>query len=633
MIRSFRLRMALLSALLSGLVLAAFGLGSLWLIRGIKTEKIDFEIRAHAERQLARLQEDRDWQAAEGQLAGNMGIRNPSDLALLVLTADGESSYQSPHWPSGITPDKLDWPQAGERPRRPGFGLDIIPSAQAADVPWGAPVLLAQGGGGGGGGGRAGGPAGGRPGGGGPPGGLPGGLPFRPQDGGLPLDTPVRQPIASLPRPPSLPDTIHTPQPPAPVQPSPVPRATEPPSTLLPQPVAPSLPATPATPPAASPVTEHAPPALPLPSPAPPPSALPLPTRPGPPPASSTATMTVDGQKWRIGMATMERGRVAIAVNERTMDSDLRGIRNAFLLALPFALVLIGMGSWYFSGRALQPVHKLTKATQRVTAAGLNQRIAVQGEDREFAGLIEVFNRMLERLERSFKQAHRFSADAAHELKTPLAIVQGQLERAIAQAGDGSPMQATLTSVLDEVRRLSTISRKLLLLSQADAGRLSIHHAPFDLSAALEDLLEDTRMLAPQLNISGDIQRSLVLQGDASLLRQLLHNLISNAIKYNEAQDGQPGWIRISTAQWSKRVEVLVSNASHGIAPSEREKIFERFYRVDSAHSRATEGVGLGLSLSREIARAHGGDLTLKTDIKGEVQFSLLLPLGTSPYP
>lgn len=329
----------------------------------------------------------------------------------------------------------------------------------------------------------------------------------------------------------------------------------------------------------------------------------------------------------------MERGRVAIAVNERTMDADLRGIRNAFLLALPFALVLIGMGSWYFSGRALQPVHKLTKATQRVTAAGLNQRIAVQGEDREFAGLIEVFNRMLERLERSFKQAHRFSADAAHELKTPLAIVQGQLERAIAQAGDGSPMQATLTSVLDEVRRLSTISRKLLLLSQADAGRLSIHHAPFDLSAALEDLLEDTRMLAPHLNISGDIQRGLVLQGDASLLRQLLHNLISNAIKYNEAQDGQPGWIRISTAQWSKRVEVLVSNASHGIAPSEREKIFERFYRVDSAHSRATEGVGLGLSLSREIARAHGGDLTLKTDIKGEVQFSLLLPLGASPLP
>lgn len=631
MIRSFRLRMALLSALLSGLVLAAFGLGSLWLIRGIKTEKIDLEIRAHAERQLARSQEDLDWQAAEGQLTGNMGIRNPSDLALLVLTGDGESSYQSPHWPSGITPDTLDWPKPGERPRRPGFGMDIIPSAQAADLPWGAPVLLAQGGGGGGGGGRAG---GGRPGGGGPPGGPGGlgGLPLGPQDGGPPPGIPVREPVTPLPRPPSLPDALHAPQPPADVQPSPVSRATEPPAVPLPQAVAPTLPTTPATPPAASPVIEHAPPALPPVVPTLPYSALPT-VRPGPPPASSTATVTVDGQKWRIGMAAMERGRVAIAVNERTMDSDLRGIRNAFLLALPFALVLIGMGSWLFSGRALQPVHKLTKATQRVTAAGLSQRIAVQGEDREFAGLIEVFNRMLERLERSFKQAHRFSADAAHELKTPLAIVQGQLERAIAQSSDGSPMQATLTSVLDEVRRLSTISRKLLLLSQADAGRLSIHNEPFNLSAALDDLLEDTRMLAPHLKIGGDIQSGLVLQGDASLLRQLLHNLISNAIKYNEAQDGQPGWIRISTALWSKRVEVLVSNASNGIAPSEREKIFERFYRVDSAHSRATEGVGLGLSLSREIARAHGGDLTLKTDVKDEVQFSLLLPLGASPLP
>jgi signal transduction histidine kinase len=265
----------------------------------------------------------------------------------------------------------------------------------------------------------------------------------------------------------------------------------------------------------------------------------------------------------------------------------------------------------------------------------------VRGEDKEFAGLIEVFNSMLARLDRSFKQASRFSADAAHELKTPLAIVQGQLERAIGQVEDGSPMQANLTSILDEVQRLSTISRKLLLLSQADAGRLSISGAPFDMTAALQDLLEDTCMLAPHLQVNADIAPQLTVQGDASLLRQVLHNLISNAIKYNTPPAGAQGWIAIQAKRRLNGIEVTVSNASEGIAPDLRDKVFERFFRVDSAHSRAVEGVGLGLSVSREIARAHGGDLTLQSENAGSgkaaglgaVHFMLRLPLPGAPKP
>jgi signal transduction histidine kinase len=253
----------------------------------------------------------------------------------------------------------------------------------------------------------------------------------------------------------------------------------------------------------------------------------------------------------------------------------------------------------------------------------LGQRLAATGEDREFVALIEVFNRMLGRLERSFQQAHRFTADAAHELKTPLAIVQGQLERAIGNSQDGSNMQASLTSVLDEVRRLSVISRKLLLLSQADAGRLNLFREDVDLSALLEGLLEDTRMLAPLLRIEGDIQAELKLRADQTLLLQVLHNLVSNAIKYNV----EGGWIRITTARWAQHVEVVVANASQGIPNAARGRIFERFFRADPAHSRHIEGVGLGLSVSREIARAHGGDLTLKSDASGAVQFALLLPL------
>ena len=183
-------------------------------------------------------------------------------------------------------------------------------------------------------------------------------------------------------------------------------------------------------------------------------------------------------------------------------------------------------------------------------------------------------------------------------------------------------MQAELISILDEVRRLSTISRKLLLLAQADAGRLNVNREPFDLSRALAELLDDTRMLAPYLKVNGEIQSGLVISADGPLLQQVLHNLITNAIKYNV----KDGWVRISAVRKPKQVEVLVANSSPGVPSTEREKISERFYRADNARSAHIEGAGLGLSVSREIARAHGGEIGMHADNDGTVQFSLLLP-------
>lgn len=601
MISSFRLRLALLSALLSGLTLIAFGLGSWWLIRNIKIDRIDSEVRAHAEREVGRALADVNWQGMEGRLIGNLGLRESTDLLLLVQDSDGELIYRSRHWPLNLDAARLPWPKSGVAPTGSNFRWQLISEAQAAET-----MLLAQGRGPGGGGF---GPGPGRP---PPPGGdFPRGEPpprpeLPPRDAQVPADDLRPQSSAGAPpdrrpqgRP--LPDPVIFP----PVSPAPaqsVPQGV--PTTASEPPPAPTLPS----------VQENL-------------DRLPLPARPvrplqGPPPVSAVISQSVDGQLWRIGLASTERARVAVAVNARAIESDMKGIRNAFLFTLPLALALIGLGGWVFSSRALRPLQKLTKATRKVTAEGLNQRISAVGEDKEFVELIDVYNRMLERLERSFQQAHRFSADAAHELKTPLAILQGQLERAINTTEDGSPMLAELTSILDEVRRLSTISRKLLLLSQADAGRLSVLREPFDLSRALADLVEDTRMLAPTLQVTAEIQPGVMVGADGSLLMQVLHNLISNAIKYNV----EDGWIRIATVVWSQQVEVQVSNSSPGIPAGERSKIFERFYRADPAHSRKVEGVGLGLSVSREIARAHGGDITLKADSDGVVQFSLTLP-------
>jgi signal transduction histidine kinase len=226
-------------------------------------------------------------------------------------------------------------------------------------------------------------------------------------------------------------------------------------------------------------------------------------------------------------------------------------------------------------------------------------------------------------LERSFKQASRFSGDAAHELKTPLAILQGELERAMQHAEPGSDLQQSLSNLLDEVSRLNGIVRKLLLLSLADAGQMSLYTVEVDLSEMLTIMLEDMELLAPHLAVQTDIADRLIVRGDRDLLMQVLQNLISNAIKYNLPN----GWLQIQGQQQGNRVQITITNASNPISDSERDRIFDRFYRGDPARNRKVEGVGLGLSLSREIARAHNGDLTLNDAGEGQTAFTLTLPL------
>ncbi|CAK0759919.1 Histidine kinase [Gammaproteobacteria bacterium] len=466
MIQSFRLRLALLSAVLAGITLAIFGFSALWLILDVKVEHIDRALRAHAERETGRPPWNFDWARVERDIAASLSLREARDLLLLIQDSRGETVYRSWHWPDNLDVAGLPWPRLA-----------------------------------------------------------------------LPSDRYQRQrPITAI-------------------------------------------------------TEEH-----------------------------------LDRQIWRLGLATSGHVQIAVAVNLRTLADEMRGIRMAFLIATPVALFLISLGAWFFSKRALRPIEKLTAATQRVTASGLDQRIAITGNDREFAELITVFNGMLERLERSFQQSRRFSADAAHELKTPLAILQGQLERAIHYADEGSATQAELTSILDEVRRLSMISRKLLLLSQADAGQLQLQREFFSLSEALDNLVEDTRMLAPHLQVSAEIQPNITIIADRPLLHQILHNLISNAIKYNIDN----GSIHFLVRTFSGQVEIGVINSSLGIPLDERDRIFDRFYRATQADGRKIDGVGLGLALSREIARAHGGDLSFKVDEAGNVSFSCILPVVNS---
>jgi len=329
---------------------------------------------------------------------------------------------------------------------------------------------------------------------------------------------------------------------------------------------------------------------------------------------------------WRVAVFTNPFGVLVLTADLSPYRAEANAMRNAFLAVLLAALFAIGAGGWFLAQRALRPVDRLVATAETITAQALDRRIADEGATLEFARLNQVFNAMLERLDRSFKQATRFSADAAHELKTPLTILQGQLNQLLQDAPAGSPLQQQLGKLLEEVQRLSVIIRKLLLLSLADAGHIKVNLAPVLLDEFLESIIEDVEILAPELEVTQTLAPGLTVMADQALLQQAVQNLVNNAIKYN-IPDGK---IRFELFRHANDVRFSVANTSTGIAEEDRKRVFHRFYRADPAHSREVDGVGLGLSLAREILRSHGGKLWLADAPEGWVMFVMELP-GANP--
>lgn len=337
---------------------------------------------------------------------------------------------------------------------------------------------------------------------------------------------------------------------------------------------------------------------------------------------SAFISIPVGGDKWRFAVFKTPGVNLAIGTNLSNVREDMLAVRRAFLIALPVSLGILAIGAWFLASRAIRPVISLTDVASRISAQGLAQRIERGGADNEFADLIDVFNSMLERLEESFHQANRFSADAAHELKTPLAILQGHLELELQDAEDDSEAQRRLAMLLDEAQRLKTITQKLLVLSQVDAGKLKPHLEKVRLTTLLEEIVEDHQMHTEAIEFILDVDTTDALV-DESLFRQIVNNLLGNSIKYNLPENGV---VRLTLKELAGQVVFKVENTGNPIPVELRGAIFDRFSRGDPARNRSVEGVGLGLSLAREFAKAHGGSLELLPDEDGYTRFQLKVP-------
>ena len=302
----------------------------------------------------------------------------------------------------------------------------------------------------------------------------------------------------------------------------------------------------------------------------------------------------------------------------------ISGLARANIAALPVAVLVAALGVWWITRKALQPLQAVAAAAEQIHARALDQRLPEPAAHDEIGRLVRVLNQVFDRLERSFAQATRFSSDASHELKTPLTIMRGEIELALRTEVNNPRIESLLDGLLAQNQRLSDIAEKLLLLSRADAGALTLKRKPVDFSAMCHDLVEDADILAlrQRINTQSEISPGINVCADESYLRHILLNLLDNAIKYNVAD----GSVSISLSQSGSLALFRIVNTGPEIPPEHENRIFERFYRTDLSRSSDSVGSGLGLSICREIVSAHGGKLWLERPEPGWTAFVLTLP-------
>ncbi len=288
-------------------------------------------------------------------------------------------------------------------------------------------------------------------------------------------------------------------------------------------------------------------------------------------------------------------------------------------------LSLLGLGAWWLLRRSLSPITTLTEKAERIHIHNLSERLPRSGNGDELDRLTEVFNAMIARLDDSFRGIREFTLNASHELKTPLAVLHGEIETAMNEPNTTQAQRETYGSQLDEIQRLTQIVEGLTMLAKADAGQLALAREPVRLDELVRDSFADAQILAhpKRISVTLDDCAEAKVQGDRHRLRQLLLNLTDNAIKYN-LPDGQ---VNMTLKQNGNVAEFTMSNTGQGIPAEVLPRIFDRFFRGDESHNREVEGCGLGLSIARWIVRAHGGDIQIASAPNNLTTVRVKLPL------
>ena len=306
---------------------------------------------------------------------------------------------------------------------------------------------------------------------------------------------------------------------------------------------------------------------------------------------------------------------------------------GTMLVVLPLILVAFFAASYFITGNALEPVEALINEVEAITdGRSLHRRLPSNLGTDELSRLGTTLNAMIARLETSFGALRRFTADASHELKTPLTVLRADVERAMHPGAQGAEAMQALEEAMQETARMSDLVDSLLTLARADEGRFDLHREPVDLGPLVRDVYETAVILGEDcgLTVSMSVLEEGVVEGEARRLRQLFLNLITNAIKYTP----RGGRVELSLShRLADEIAFVVRDSGIGMSAADLSHVFERFWRADRARSRTSErgGFGLGLAISQWIAQAHGGRITVQSRLGRGSVFTVTLPMLTTP--
>jgi len=316
---------------------------------------------------------------------------------------------------------------------------------------------------------------------------------------------------------------------------------------------------------------------------------------------------------------------------------------GTFFLVTPFVLLVSVAVAYVLAGNTFKPVDQLINEVEAITdGRSLHRRVPTDEADEELSRLAETLNRMIGRLQTSFGALRRFTADASHELKTPLTVVRADVERAMHPAASADERMQVLEEAMQEIARMSDLVDSLLTLARADEGRFDLHREPVNLEPLVRDVYETAVILGEDagVTVSLPLVEDAVVLGDSTRLRQLFLNLITNAIKYTP----RGGHVEITLSlRNNNEIGFAVRDTGIGIAAADLPHVFDRFWRADRARSRraaldgraVTErgGFGLGLAISQWIAQAHGGAISAQSRLGRGSIFTVLLPVAPADQP
>lgn len=332
-----------------------------------------------------------------------------------------------------------------------------------------------------------------------------------------------------------------------------------------------------------------------------------------------------------VPLSNDARYRVYAGQSLSAINFTPRDLASIILIVTPLLFGVSVAFAYGIAGRSFQPIDRMVDQVEAISdGRSLHRRLNIGTAGHELARLAGTLNEMIGRLETSFGALRRFTADASHELKTPLAVIRADVERAMSPTTTETEQAIALEEALQQVTRMADLVDSLLTLARADEGRFDLVREPVQLGLLVREVVETARLLGEdqELVIDAPTIEDAEVLGDLTRLRQLLLNLVTNAIKYTPRE----GRVTISLVRGEEVVTLTVEDTGIGIAAADLPYVFERFWRADRVRSRESEGgFGLGLAICQWIATAHGGHLSVQSRLGRGSSFIVTLPLAGAP--